>query len=104
MTTRQQQRARRSAENRYAHWSAKFLAATGDERLAHAFDYLRARVNDLPKPLRAGAAEAIADTIIGMADQVTDGELEQPRTAANFARHRPLPGGLRTDARARARA
>lgn len=104
MTTKQQQRARRRAENRYAHWSKKFLAATGDERAAHVWDYVRARINDLPKPLQAGAFEVIADELVALADRVTDGELAKARTAANFARHRPLPGGLHTDARARARA
>lgn len=83
------------AERIYQHWAPRLTNTTGVQRLIHAVDYARARINDIPADQRAQASEALADNIVAWIDQLTDSEV-RIRTS-----HKPgrLPRALRAQAR-----
>ena len=91
------------AERRYAYWAPKFMQVTGRARAALVWDYVRARVGDLPKQRQDQVFETIADELVALVDRLTEGDLAQVRTTRTFARQRPVPESLHAQIRARAR-
>lgn len=91
MSQRQEERAERI----YRHWAPKFVAAKGRNRALLAWDYVRARVNDLPDEERSTAWEALADILVGFVDGVTDGEVRSSQVRTDSAVPRSLRGQAR---------
>lgn len=91
VTARQEARADRI----FAFWADRFAQTNGVDRAQVAFEYVVARVRDLPKSRRDAAFNVLADELVALADRVTQSELHTS--------HSHRPGGVPETLRAQAR-
>lgn len=84
------------ADRIYRHHAPRLAQPNGRARAQAAWDYARARINDLPEHQRADAYARLADHLVAAVDTLTVGEV---RTDTKFVRTRPVANPLRAQAR-----